>query len=140
MVKFLGWQFTERDIKRIAGDRDKVERFLKHGYQVTKKVGCNTVVLTKPAKLVVAFTENKKTFVFNMIDDACKLYDKAEIDRYTAEDFVKGIRSGKIKVHFSPGNKAYSLIKWAKLWRQQKHHKIGASTFLFKILDKWREI
>ena len=111
MVKFIGWQFTERDIKRIADDRNKAERFLKHGYQFTKKVGCNTVVLTKPAKRVVAFTENKKTFVFNMIEDARKLYGKTEIDRYTAEDFVKGIRSGEIKVHFSPGNKTYSLIK-----------------------------
>lgn len=111
MVKFLGWQFNKRDIKRIAGDRDKVERFLKHGYEFTKKVGCNTVVLTKPAKLIVAFTENNKTFVFNMIKDACKWYGKAEIDRYMAEDFVKRIRSGEIKVHFGPGNKTYSLIK-----------------------------
>lgn len=111
MVQFLGWQFIDRDRKRITGDESKVALFLKHGYQITKKIDRNTVVLTKPAKVIVCFIENDKTLVFNMIDDVRKLCGKSEIKRYDAENFIKKIRNGEIKVRFSPRNKAYSLIK-----------------------------
>lgn len=111
MVRFLGWQFTQSDSKCVVGDQKKVERFKRHGYQVTETVDKETYKMTKPARLVMVFNDGKNTFGIDMMAAACEFFGKKEITRRNANDFVKAVKSSKVEVQVSPESKTYTLIK-----------------------------
>lgn len=93
--------YEKGDSKKVQGNREKIEKYLKEGFFIQEHRNGNWV-LVKTARVNVTLTNGDKTETFNMKEDICDYYGKKVISQNLVEKFREDVAAEIITLILDP--------------------------------------